>query len=205
MELVLQADDWNVEQNLAFLQGIQDKTDHEKQLNEVLDRLDIVQCSDEEAHALEDLVHYEQDNMYFVPDGFLEWDGQALPFHDECGQEHILLLDQVEMNADMTAFECEEACHELFASQPFDDRVSKYNDIKGSVNKRSEMKLAGIITGVGDDYATMSTGMGKVYLPKHVTECVTLEKGMELQVIAQYKGFQSSRQTAVPWRAKKVM
>ena len=209
-----------VEQNILFLQGLEDKTDYEKQLDEVLNHLDIVQCGKEEEAVLNSLVENERYN-----DG-KEWSDDWCLHEGLCGGPAITqdasdgyyceLLDRAEMDLDMSAFEEEQRCHELFAKEHFDVRSSSYrhgNDTE--VNKRSEMKLWGTITEIGDDYATMCTDMGKVYIPKHMFHgvdtngrsfsLIDLDENVRVQVTAQFKGFPSSRQTAMSWRAKKIV
>jgi hypothetical protein len=201
-----------VEQNLRFLQDLAYKGDHEKHLDEVLDRLDVEQCSEEEAQALTNLVTFEEENTDFA--GQYEWSGEAEAWMDgepeawlDLNIIHYLnLINMSEMNLDMCAFEDEQRCHELFASNHFDSRVQGC-----PLNKRSEASLQGIITEKGEDYATVSTDVGKVYVPNHLFTGYdhggahySMEKGDSVQVFSQFKGYQSARQTAMPWRAKGI-
>jgi len=193
-----------VEQNLRFLQDLAYKGDHDKHLDEVLDRLDVEQCSEEEAQALVNIVRYEKGNTDFGEQ--YEWSGEAEAYLDEGLDEYLNLINMSEMNLDMCAFEDEQRCHELFASNHFDSRVHGR-----PLNKRSETALQGVITEMGEDYATVSTDVGKVYIPNHLFSGNAhdgahhiMKKGDSVQVFSQFKGFQSARQTAMPWRAKGI-
>ena len=216
----------SVAQNLQYLQDRKDQADHEKHLEEVMNHLDTVQCGKEEAHALNALVNGEKMNSIISG----EWDGVGNSMmimdahYNGGGIEHYLyLLDMAEMEKDLSAFESAEACHELFAEEHFDKRISGDTEL----NKRSEMKLWCAITAVGDDYATASSDVGKVYIPKHLFQGTTNDDtpyiitgdgcasvpdsvnihagGVSVQVIAQFKGFENSRNTAMPWRAKRIV
>jgi hypothetical protein len=170
--------------------------------DEVCEILDFVQSSPEEKQALADFVDYswamkDTDEWCWLTDDLLF--GTHEEDHDAF---YLKSLDHAEMSMDMISFEEEEACHELFAKQHFDERSGiGYHEL----NKRSEISLDGYITTVGDDYATMDTIYGKVFIPKYLLDhghyCDQMEEHDSLQVRAQFKGFESARQTSMPWRA----
>jgi hypothetical protein len=170
--------------------------------DEVCDILDFVQSTPEEKDALSKFVDYS-----WAMKDTGEWcpitDDLLFGTHEEDKDGFYLKsLDHAEMSMDMISFEEEDACHELFAKQHFDGRTGfGYHDL----NKRSEISLDGYVTTVGDDYATMDCQYGKVFIPKYLLGkghyCDQMEERDALQVKAQFKGFESARQTSMPWRA----
>ena len=159
--------------------------------------IDFEQSSDKEKEALNDFIHYTMDMKHTN-----EW----VDMDDSVeGWIYILLLDELEMHKDMSAYEEEELCHELFANNHFDTRIP-HNYF--AISKRSEMDIYGNVTHIGPDYGTLDTDYGKVFIPKHLLTGKGIGHYADeicenelIKVRAQFKGFQSSRMTAMPWRA----
>ena len=183
--------------DLSFLNSL-GKEDED----EVCDILDFVQSTPEEKQALSEFVDYswamkDTDEWCRLTDDLLF--GTHEEDHDAF---YLKSLDHAEMSMDMISFEEENACHELFAKQHFDERTGNgYHEL----NKRSEISMVGYVTTVGDDYATMDSQFGKVFIPKYLLHvghyCDQMEVRDCLQVKAQFKGFESARPTSMPWRA----
>jgi len=170
--------------------------------DDVCEILDFLQSSPEEKAALSDFVDFsaemkDTDEWCHLVDDLLF--GTHEEDHDAF---YLKSLDHAEMSMDMISFEEENACHELFAKQHFDGRTG-YGD--SELNKRSEISLNGYVTTVGDDYATMDSQFGKIFIPKYLLGQGHYSDQMEvldcIQVKAQFKGFGSARQTSMPWRA----
>ena len=163
----------------------------------VCETLDFEQSSEDEKEALHNLVRFTMD---------MKHSGEWIDMDDSVeGRIYILLLDELEMHKDMCAYEEEELCHELFANNHFDHRIT-HNYF--AISKRSEMDIYGTVTHIGQDYGTLDTDYGKVFIPKHLLTGKGIGHYADeicenelIKVRAQFKGFQSSRMTAMPWRA----
>jgi len=163
-----------------------------------------VQISEEEKRAHTEYVNYTAEmkntNEWVDMDGTVE------------GHIYILLLDELEMHKDMCSYEEEEMCHNLFAYEHFDLRGHgarpAHSGHCSQLSKRSEMDVEGQVTKIGCDYGTMETIYGKVFLPKNILQgedighyCDSVEENEYITVKAQFKGFSSTRLTAMAWRA----
>lgn len=150
---------------------------------ECIQMMDYLQSSDEEKEALANLVKHS-----FTMKDSTEWEYPGL-YH---------LLDEAEMSRDMDAWIDEQACHELFAQNPWSERT-----INGPVNKRSEAKFWCSITHVGDSYHTAESDYGKVFIPRFLgIQDATV--GDMMYIGASFQGFEAARKTAMPWRAKYI-
>jgi len=107
------------------------------------------------------------------------------------------------MNRDMEIFEEFEACHDLFASAPFDDRKPGKTGVFNPVTKRSELSVWGELVAVGDSYGTVQTPLGKAFLPKYLID-PEMNLGDVLQVRIQFKGFSPAPGVSMPWRVLQV-
>ena len=132
----------------------------------------------------------------------------GLSFGSSEDTEAMTILDELEMIHDMNAFECENACDELFAENPWSTRS---NDSR-CVSKKSEATIETEITKVGDSYATGTSVYGKIYLPNQILQqcgerdlCATPALGDVINVRARYQGFEDCRGKLMPWRAQYVM
>ena len=123
--------------------------------------------------------------------------------------EYTQFLDANEMAYDMDSWEDEFACHELFAANPWEQRPVKNSMIDERqtpllpVNKRSEVEHWTEVTKVGQTYTTCESDFGKVFVPKHMMG--GHKEGDMLYLKSQFKGFESARQTALPWRAQRIL
>jgi len=151
--------------------------------DECIQMMDYLQSSDEEKEALANLVKHS-----FTMKNFTEWE-----YHGVCH-----LLDEAEMSRDMNAWEDEQACHELFAQNPWSERK-----VCGNVNKRSEAKFWCSITNIGDSYHTAESDYGKVFIPKFLG-IQDASVGDMIYIGASFQGFEIARKTAMPWRAKYI-
>lgn len=171
--------------------------------DEVCDILDFVQGSPMEKQALADYLEYSstlKDTDEWCP---------LSPEYDESDKAYLELVDMNEMSIDMGVWLSEQACHELFANQHFDTRSRTAYD---KLNKRSEIYLNGEVTTLGDDYATMDSQYGKVFIPKYLMEdgqySNKMKEGDFLQVKAQFKGYPNARMSSrisMPWRALSIV
>ena len=179
----------------------------EMNMNEVCDAIDFEQSSHEEKQSLFDLVTH----MKTVAG---EWepltDDISFGTHDQDGQlQFTQFLDAGEMERDMDSWEDEFACHTIFAQQPWEDRhcaVAIANHGSNSaplVDKKSHASLWAEVIKVGDSYMTCESDYGKVFLPKHLMD--GHKKGDLLHLRSQFKGFECARQTALPWRALRIL
>jgi hypothetical protein len=184
---------------LAFLKSLSEDDGEEETCN----LLDFLQASDEEKKALDDFVTYSMR----MADWFGEWepDGWDVPCGDvdRFNRWHTNLLDEAEMNRDMEIFEEFEACHDLFASAPFDDRKPGKTGVFNPVTKRSELSVWGELVAVGDSYGTVQTPLGKAFLPKYLID-PEMNLGDVLQVRIQFKGFSPAPGVSMPWRVIQV-
>ena len=161
-------------EQLAFLKSL--SQDHDEE--EVCNILEFLQASDEEKKALDDFVTYSmrmanwfgewEPEGWDVPCGGVPTNGPLADFAQPFNRWHTNLLDEAEMNRDMEIFEEFEACHELFASAPFDQRKPGETGTFNPVTKRSETSVLGTLVAVGDSYGTVQTHLGKAFLPKYL-------------------------------------
>ena len=176
-------------------------------MEEVCDATDFEQSSQDEKQALFDLV-----TLMKTIAG--EWepltDDIVFGSHSQDGERQFTqLLDADEMARDMDLWEDEFACHELFAANPWEQRPVKNSMIDERltpllpVNKRSEVEHWTEVTKVGDTYTTCESDFGKVFVPKHLMG--GHEVGDMLHLKSQFKGFESARQTVLPWRALRIL
>lgn len=163
--------------------------------DECIKEMDYIQSSKEEKTALKELVLYD---INCRPGGSLhggEWIGWE---GGEVMVKYHQLLDEAEMSRDMDAWEDEQACHELFAHNPWSERT-----ISGTVNKRSEAKFWCSITHVGESYHTAESDYGKVFIPRFLG-IQDASVGDMMYIGASFQGFEAARKTAMPWRAKYI-
>jgi len=176
-------------------------------MEEVCDATDFEQSSQDEKQALFDLV-----TLMKTVAG--EWepltDDISFGNHDNDGQTQFTqFLDAGEMEHDMDSWEDEFACHELFAANPWEQRPVKNSMIDERqtpllpVSKRSEVEHWTEVTKVGQTYTTCESDFGKVFVPKHLMGGHKV--GDMLHLKSQFKGFVSARQTALPWRALRIL
>ena len=179
----------------------------EMNMTEVCDTIDWEQSTEEEKGALLSLV-----SLMKTVAG--EWepltDDIVFGNHDNDGQKQFTqFLDAGEMSIDMDSWEDEFACHELFAANPWEQRPVKNSMIDERqtpllpVNKRSEVEHWTEVTKVGQTYTTCESDFGKVFVPKHMM--ADHKVGDMLYLKSQFKGFGSARQTALPWRALRIL
>jgi hypothetical protein len=167
--------------------------------DECIKMMDFLQSSYEEIHSLENLVHFDMNNKYtgewYTPQWIQVTDGMAM-------DDYHKLLDEVEMSRDMDAWEDAFACHQLFAKNPWSSRKGIITK-DGEVNKRSEAKFWCEVTNVGDSYHTAESDYGKTFIPKFLG-IQDASVGDMMYIAASFQGFESSRKTAMPWRAKYI-
>jgi hypothetical protein len=185
---------------LAFLKSLSQDDGEE----EVCNLLDFLQSSDEEKKALDDFVTYSMR----MEGWFGEWEpgGWDVPCGDgpdRFNWGYTNLLDEAEMARDMEIFEEFEACHELFASAPFDDRKPGKTGIFNPVTKRSELSVWGKLVAIGDSYGTLKTHLGKAFLPKYLLD-PEMNIGDPCRVRVQFKGFSPAPGVSMPWRVLQV-
>jgi len=176
----------------------------EKAEDEVIALLDWEQSSDLEKDALRELVtHHKTTSGEWEP---LTNDLLFGDFDRDADLEFTQFLDAGEMDRDMTSWEDEFACHVLFAENPWNERAWTSGRVKGAMpraDKKSQVKIWADITSVGPDYMTCESDFGKVFVPKHLMQ--GREVGDELYLLSQFKGFESARPTAMPWRANRIL
>jgi hypothetical protein len=138
----------------------------------------------------------------------IKMEDSGLSFGASEDAEAMTILDELEMVHDMNAFECENACDELFAENPWPTRCKATH----RVSKKSEAGIETMITKVGDSYATGTSVYGKVYLPNQILKqcgyrnvCADPTIGDVIYVRARYQGFEDCRGKLMPWRAQYVM
>ena len=127
----------------------------------------------------------------------VDMEDSGLSFGSSEDAEAMAIIDELEMIHDMNAFECENACDELFAENPWSTR--SYHP--KCVSKKSEATIDTEITKVGDSYATGTSLYGKVYVPNNFETKV----GDVLKVRARFQGFEECRGKLMPWRAQRIM
>ena len=130
---------------------------------EVQHSLDCIQSSNEEKQALHELT------LAFLHSDGKEWVNEefnvgAADDYDNY-EWYTQLLSEAEMDADMGAHEDNEACHELFANNPWETRDFEASSTK--VSKRSGFHAWASVSHVGENYATGETAYGKVFIPIH--------------------------------------
>ena len=178
-------------------------------MEDVCDTIDWEQSSYEEKAAMLALVTHHKaskDTGEWEP---LSNDNLFGDFDADKDTTYYRLIDENEMSLDMDYWEDEFACHELFAANPWDQRPVRNNMIDERqtpllpVNKRSEVEHWTEVTKVGPTYTTCESDFGKVFVPKHMMG--DHKEGDMLYLKSQFKGFESARQTALPWRALRIL
>ena len=141
-----------------------------------------------------------------------EWDhlhdGNPYLFRYE---HNMRLWDEHEMHWDMCKWEDEEAQHELFSNNPFEERILLDQKDDGvPVNKRSECIVPVKITKNGNDYLTGKHILGKVYIPKHVwigdfLGDLSDDNCIIANMRIRFLGFEGCRPfRTMPWRAMEM-
>lgn len=166
----------------------------EDNMEEVLDEIDGVFVSKEEIFA-------EKEWKESISG---EWDTDSCPHNKAEEEEYLRLQDMWEMEIELDSWEYNENAHDLFSKSPWDERNEGKIVTSDNVNKRSEINLWVEVTSIGDDYSTGTSDFGKVFISKKQTELKNLCIGSMALVTAQFKGFDSSRDTSMPWRSKYV-
>ena len=176
-------------------------TDMGNEQEEVCDHLDMIQHTEEELEALEDLVYHMHTSKMTG-----EWE----PFNKEImigdfdkspeDEEYLRMMDRQEMIGDMYGFEDENETHTVLANNPWDRRnhMSDYDKL----NKRSEMTIDGMVTHVGTNYSTATSKYGKIYIPRACGINLPIGKytNKKITMRARFQGFEGSRISAMPWR-----
>ena len=190
----------SLQEELQFL------TDTGIQQEEVCNKLDEIQHTEEELEALKDLIYHIHTSKMTG-----EWE----PFNKEImigdfdksieDEEYLRKLDRQEMLGDMYAFEDENEVHSLFAMNPWESRnyVSDYN----TTNKKSEVTIDAQITHVGYNYSTATSKYGKMFIPRACG--LNLDAGLYndkyITVRARFQGFDGCRKSTMPWRTIAVI
>ena len=160
--------------------------------------LDCIQSSPEEKHALHELFIEHRPDLHLQT----EWINEEINVgssEDYNNYEwYTQLLDEAEMDADMSAHESSEACHELFANNPWETRDFEASSEK--VSKRSGFHAWAEVTHVGERYATGETDYGKVFIPIHFVHQLGINVGQTLFMCMTFKGFGECRPCNLPWR-----
>jgi len=163
---------------------------------EIQHDLDCIQSSNEEKQSLHELT------LAFLHTDEKEWVNEEINVGAEDDYDnyewYTQLLSEAEMNADMGAFEDNEACHELFAINPWETRDFEASATK--VSKRSGFHAWAEISHVGENYATGETDYGKVFIPVHFVRQLGINVGQLLFMCITFKGFGETRSCAMPWR-----
>ena len=163
---------------------------------EVQHGIDCIQSSNEEKQALHELT------LAFLHTDDKEWVNEEINVgaaDDYDNYEfYTQLLSEAEMDADMGAHEDNEACHELFANNPWETRDFEASSSK--VSKRSGFHAWASVSHVGDNYATGETDYGKVFIPIHFVHQLGINVGQLLFMCMTFKGFGETRSCAMPWR-----
>ena len=191
-----------------FKQCLALEDQEEVAVNEVCQLIDWEQSSVSEKEALHELVTH----MKTIAG---EWEplhnGEIFGAFDKVADTWFSgLLDHGEMAYDMDSWEDEFACHELFVANPWEQRTSRTHIMIDErqtpllpVNKRSEVEHWTEVTKVGQTYTTCESDFGKVFVPKHMMGGHNV--GDMLYLKSQFKGFEDARQTALPWRALRIL
>ena len=160
--------------------------------------LDCIQSSPEEKHALHELFIEHRPDLHLQT----EWINEEINVgssEDYNNYEwYTQLLDEAEMDADMSAFESSETCHELFANNPWETRDFEASSEK--VSKRSGFHAWAEVTHIGENYATGETDFGKVFIPIHFVHQLGISVGQLLYMCMTFKGFGECRPCNLPWR-----
>ena len=163
---------------------------------EVQHGIDCIQSSNEEKQALHELA------LAFLHTDDKEWVNEEINVgaaDDYDNYEfYTQLLCEAEMDADMGAHEDNEACHELFANNPWETRDMEASSTK--VSKRSGFHAWASVSHVGENYATGETDYGKVFIPIHFVRQLGINVGQILFMCMTFKGFGETRPCAMPWR-----
>ena len=163
---------------------------------EVQHGLDCIQSSNEEKQALHEFTLHclHTDGKEWVNEEFNV--GSADDYDNY--EWYTQLLSEEEMNADMDAHEHNEACHELFAINPWETRDFEASATK--VSKRSGFHAWAEVTHIGESYATGETDFGKVFIPIHFVHQLGISVGQLLYMCMTFKGFGECRPCNLPWR-----
>lgn len=175
-------------------------TEIEYEQEEVCDYLDMIQHTEEELSALEDLVYHMHTSKMTG-----EWE----PFNKEImiggfdksleDEEYLRMMDRQEMIGDMYGFEDENETHSVMAKNPWESRSHVSDNEK--VNKRSEMTIEGMVTHVGTNYSTGTSKYGKIYIPRACGLNLPIGKWeKKITMRARFQGFEGCRKSAMPWR-----
>ena len=160
--------------------------------------LDCIQSSPEEKHALHELFIEHRPDLTLQT----EWINEEINVgssEDYNNYEwYTQLLDEAEMDADMSAFESSETCHELFANNPWETRDFEASSEK--VSKRSGFHAWAEVMHIGESYATGETDFGKVFIPIHFVHQLGISVGQLLYMCMTFKGFGECRPCNLPWR-----
>ena len=188
----LRGEDHKYLEEIAFLASLKYTPEQEIQ-----HYLDCLQSSPEEKRALHDLFlehHPHHPHTEWVNE---EINVGSVNDYDNL-KYYTQLLDEEEMDADMTEFEEEETCHPLFANNPWESRECEASATK--VSKRSGFHVWTEVTHIGEDYATGDTDYGKVFIPIHFVHHLGINVGQLLFICMTFKGFGETRPCAMPWR-----
>ena len=177
--------------------------------------IDAEQSSQEERDALKEFLDY---NALAKRKG--EWHTSDCNITLE-EQLYIQYLDEKEMCWDMSEWEDNMQCHQLFAENPWG---SRHNSAHCLVNKRSEIILSCKLIHCGKDYFTAISPYGKIYIPSHlwsryeptftpektfhhfsVTCPVSPEDPMDISLKVRFLGFAGCNNKCMPWRAEKIL
>ena len=163
---------------------------------EVQHGIDCIQSSNEEKQALHEFTLHclHTDGKEWVNE---EFNVGAADDYDNY-EFYTQLLSEAEMDADMGAHEDNEACHELFANNPWETRDFEASSTK--VSKRSGFHAWASVSHVGENYATGETDYGKVFIPIHFVHQLGINVGQLLFMCITFKGFGEARSCAMPWR-----
>jgi len=160
---------------------------------ELFAKMDEVFSSDQEWACLQEI---NKDPVFLFLDG--EWIVPELD-NKQDEEDFVRYMDLLEMSQDIDAYDCERTCHDLFAKNPWGDRST--NKMSATeVNRRSEFGFICEVTVVGDDYSTAESDYGKVFIPRKIQKEHSLVEGDLVLSLSQFKGFETTRQEAVPWR-----
>jgi len=155
---------------------------------ELFAKMDEVFSSDQEK-SIQQEINKNQDGEWIVPSLDNKQDEETF----------VRYMDLLEMSQDMDAYDCERTCHDLFAKNPWGNRST--NKMSATeVNRRSEFGFICEVSVVGDDYSTAESDYGKVFIPQKIQKEHSLVEGDLVLSLSQFKGFESTRQEAVPWR-----
>ena len=160
--------------------------------------LDCIQSSHEEKQTLHELFIEHRPDLRLQTEWINEEINVGTSDDYDNYEWYTQLLDEAEMDVDMSAFESNETCHELFANNPWDSRDFEANSEK--VSKRSGFHAWAEVTHIGASYATGETDFGKVFIPIHFVHQLGISVGKLLYMCMTFKGFGECRPCNLPWR-----